>query len=113
LIVAFNFARDRGYCVGNAAEKTARAKVIETAVGILTVDETAQLLENAQGELVPYVAIVAFAGPRRAELERLDWQEVASATVPQTMWKEYQEKARTEADDPSSEVARFAAEEGR
>jgi integrase len=76
LIVAFNFARERGYCVGNPAEKTARAKVIETAIGVLTVDQTARLLENAPTELVPYVAIGAFAGLRRAELERLDWREV-------------------------------------
>jgi integrase len=76
LIVAFNFARERGYCVGNPAEKTARAKVIETAIGILTVDQNARLLENTPAELVPYVAIGAFAGLRRAELERLDWKEV-------------------------------------
>jgi integrase len=76
LIVAFNFAREHGYCVGNPAEKTARAKVIETVIGILTVDQTARLLENAPAELVPYVAIGAFAGLRRAELERLDWKEV-------------------------------------
>src|SRR5213596_3689247 len=36
LIVAFNFARDRGYTVGNPAEKTAKAKVIETTIGIMT-----------------------------------------------------------------------------
>jgi integrase len=72
LIVAFNFAKERGYCVGNVAEKSAKAKVIESAVGILTVDQTARLLESAASELVPYVAIGAFAGLRRAELERLD-----------------------------------------
>jgi integrase len=76
LIVAFNFARERGYCVGNAAEKSARAKVIESAVGILTIDQIARLLESSASELVPYVAIGAFAGLRRAELERLDWREV-------------------------------------
>src|SRR4029450_6724050 len=76
LIVAFNFAKENGYCVGNPAGRTAKAKVIETAVGILTVDQTARLLERAPAELVPYVAIGAFAGLRRAELERLDWKEV-------------------------------------
>jgi integrase len=76
LIVAFNFAKERGYCVANPVEKTARAKVIETVIGILTVDQTARLLENAALELLPYVAIGAFAGLRRAELERLDWREV-------------------------------------
>lgn len=76
LIVAFNFARERGYCVGNPAEKTARAKVVENAIGILTVEQTARLLESAPPELLPYIAIGAFAGLRRTELERLDWKEV-------------------------------------
>jgi integrase len=34
------------------------------------------MLENATPELVPYIAIGAFAGLRRAELERLDWHEI-------------------------------------
>jgi integrase len=76
LVVAFNFARDRNYCADNPAQRAAKAKVIETPIGILTVDETARLLENAVADLVPYVAIGAFAGLRRAELERLEWNEV-------------------------------------
>src|SRR5262249_25035769 len=39
-------------------------------------DETIRLLENARAEIVPYIAIGAFAGLRRAELEQLDWKEV-------------------------------------
>ena len=76
LIVAFNFARERGYCAGNPAEDSAKAKEIETPVGILTPAETARLLESCPAEMVPFVAIGAFAGLRRAELERLDWSEV-------------------------------------
>src|SRR5262249_36054647 len=76
LITAFNFAREHGYCVGNPAEKTAKAKQIESEIGILSVEEAARLLESAAPELVPYIAIGAFAGLRRAELERLDWREV-------------------------------------
>jgi len=76
LITAFSFAKERGYCVGNPAERTAKAKQVETPVGILTVNQTARLLENCPAGLVPYVAIAAFAGLRRAELERLDWHEV-------------------------------------
>jgi integrase len=76
LIVAFNFARDRNYCTENPARKTAKAKAIQTPIGILSVDETARLLENAPAGVVPYIAIGAFAGLRRAELERLDWSEV-------------------------------------
>jgi integrase len=76
LIVLFNFARDRGYCIDNPAAKTAKAKEIEGTVGILTVDQTEQLLKSAPKELVPYIAIGAFAGLRRAEIERLDWKEI-------------------------------------
>jgi integrase len=76
LIVAFNFAKDRGYCIDNPAKQSAEAKEIDSAVGILTVEETARLIENAAPKLVPYVALGAFAGLRRAELERLDWKEV-------------------------------------
>jgi integrase len=76
LIVAFNFARERGYCTENPAAKSARAKVIENQVGIITVEQTERLLKCARPKLVPFVAIGAFAGLRRAELERLDWSEV-------------------------------------
>jgi len=76
LVVAFNFARKEGYSAGNPADESAEAKVIESTIGILTVEETARLLESAAPELVPYIAIGAFAGLRRAELERLDWREI-------------------------------------
>jgi len=76
LVVAFNFARSRGYCVSNPATQSARAKEIESVIGILSPQETARLLESAPTDLVPYLAIGAFAGLRRAELERLDWHEV-------------------------------------
>ena len=76
LRTAFSFAVARNYCVGNPAAKTAKAKEIEGTIGILTVAETARLLEAADVELIPFIAIGAFAGLRRAELERLDWSEV-------------------------------------
>jgi integrase len=76
LHVAFNFARDRGYCIDNPVVKTAKAKIIESPAGILTVEEMSRLLKNAPDELIPCIAIGAFAGLRRAELERLDWKEI-------------------------------------
>jgi integrase len=76
LNVAFNFARNRGYCVDNPAAMTAKAKVVDAAAGILSVEETSRLLESASEKLVPYLAVEAFAGLRRAELERLDWKEI-------------------------------------
>ena len=76
LIVAFNFALKRGYCISNPAAESDKAKEIEGTVGILTVDRTKELLNAAPGKLKAYIAIGAFAGLRQAELMRLDWSEV-------------------------------------
>ncbi len=43
---------------------------------IASVDELSRLLKHATAELHPYLTIGAFAGLRRAELERLDWKEI-------------------------------------
>jgi integrase len=76
LIVAFNYAVQQGYTTQNSAEKTSKAKEKSGAPGILSVSETARLLENASPDVLPYIAVGAFAGLRRAEIERLDWSEV-------------------------------------
>jgi integrase len=76
LVMMFNHAVARGYATSNPAAKTAKAKVVDSPPGILTVQQTARLLESASPDLLPYVAIGAFAGLRRAELERLDWSDV-------------------------------------
>ena len=76
LRTAFSFAVKRNYCVGNPVTKTAKAKEIKRPVGILSVAETARLLEAATPDVLPYLAIGLFAGLRRAELERLDWSEI-------------------------------------
>jgi integrase len=76
VLTMFSFAVQRGYAIDNPAERTAKAKVVGEAPGILTVQETVHLLGAASPELLPYVAIGAFAGLRRAELERLDWSEI-------------------------------------
>src|SRR4029079_11226046 len=60
----------------NPAGKTSKAKEKSGAPGILTVNETARLLEAASLDVLPHAAIAAFAGLRRAELERLDWSDV-------------------------------------
>jgi integrase len=76
LVVAFNYAEQHGYTTHNPAENTSKAKEKSGAPGILTVGETARLLESVSPDVLPYVAIGAFAGLRRAELERLDWSDV-------------------------------------
>ena len=79
LVTAFNFAVENGYASTNPAEKTAKAKQVETGVGVLTVEQTVSLLENAKHDILPAIAIAAFAGLRRAEIERLDWSDVKFA----------------------------------
>jgi integrase len=76
IILAFNFAMDRGYAESNPAEKTAEAREPKSKPGILSVEQAAALLENAAPEIVPYIAIGLLAGLRRAEIERLDWSEI-------------------------------------
>jgi integrase len=76
LVSMFNFARGRRYCISNPAKETAKAKAIDKPVAILTVNELSQLLKHATVELLPYLTIGAFAGLRRAELERLDWKQI-------------------------------------
>jgi integrase len=76
LVGMFNYGVRCGYATSNPAEKAARAKAVDQTPGILTITQTAGLLEAASPELLPYIAIGAFAGLRRAELERLDWSEV-------------------------------------
>jgi integrase len=76
IVLAFNFAVQRGYATDNPAEKTAKAKEPKADIGILSVTQAARLLESATPGILPYIAIGLFAGLRRAEIERLDWSEV-------------------------------------
>jgi len=76
IVLAFNFAVKRGYATGNPAEKTDKAKEPSGDVGILNVSEAARLLECATPEVLPYIALGLFAGLRRAEIQRLDWNEI-------------------------------------
>jgi integrase len=76
IVLAFNYAVRHGYAPDNPAKKTDKAKERGSEIGILTVAESARLLENATPDILPFIGIGLFAGLRRAELERLDWSEV-------------------------------------
>jgi len=47
---------------------------------IFTVEEMAKILQAAEPEMVPYMAIGAFAGLRSAEIEKLDWSAIDFGT---------------------------------
>jgi integrase len=72
----FSFARRRGYVTENPVADVERAKERETEIEILSVSQMARLLESASSDMLPFWSIGAFAGLRRAEIERLTWNEV-------------------------------------
>jgi integrase len=78
LAVLFSFAKRRGYVSENPVANVERAKERETEIAILSVSELARLLECASSEMLPFWTIGAFAGLRRAEIERLTWNEIDS-----------------------------------
>ena len=76
--VLFEFARKQKYLPRDHAvmDEVEEAAEADFEIEIFTPDEVARLLKNASGDLVPVLAIGAFAGLRTSEIERLDWQDV-------------------------------------
>ena len=77
--VLFSYAEQRGIIDGNPILRTAKPKLIDNPPEIFTVDELHALVEAAQRtapDVLPMLAIGAFAGVRDAEIKRLDWHEV-------------------------------------
>jgi integrase len=72
----FAFGMTRRWCAENPVLHATRAKETDGDIQILSVAQTAQLLETASTETLPFWAIGAFAGLRVAEIERLDWAQV-------------------------------------
>jgi len=77
--VLFGYATRRRMLDSNPVLHTAKPKLIDKAPEIFSVDELRALLEAAARvapDVVPMLAIGAFAGLREAEIQRLDWKEV-------------------------------------
>ena len=77
--VMFSYAERRRVIDSNPILRTAQPKLIDKAPEIFSVDELAALLNAAAArapEIVPMLAIGAFAGVREAEIKRLNWSEV-------------------------------------
>lgn len=74
----FTFARARGFYAReeDALAGVEFAKGAGGAIGIFTPPEMRRLLAGARPEIVPFLAIGAFAGLRTAEITRLDWSKV-------------------------------------
>ena len=77
--VLFSFAKAQNYLPrekATAVELIQQVRVKLDDVTVFTPDEMTTLLHSASPELVPILAIGAFAGIRMAELNRLDWNAV-------------------------------------
>ena len=77
--VLFSYAERRRIIDSNPILRTARPKLVDLPPEIFSVDELASLLNagaTRAPQVVPMLAIGAFAGLREAEIKRLDWSEV-------------------------------------
>jgi integrase len=75
----FSYAESRGIIDRNLILRTAKPKLVDRPPEIFTVDELRSLLEAATRtahDVVPMLAVGAFAGLREAEIQRLDWSEI-------------------------------------
>jgi integrase len=75
----FTLAKQQGWIKENPCaevEKFNDHRIKAKLPGILTPEQAAALLENAEPEILPFFAIGLFAGLRVAELERLEWSEI-------------------------------------
>ena len=77
----FEFAKSRGYLPKDhdEIEHVDEAKERVGKIEIYSPEQINELLNRARPELVPFLAIGAFAGLRSAEIERLEWGQVKLA----------------------------------
>ncbi len=76
LVLAFNDAIKKNFTTENPAAKVIQSKEVESEVSILSPEDAEKLLQGADAEILPVVAIGLFTGLRDSELKRLDWTEV-------------------------------------
>jgi integrase len=72
----FAFAVKRGHISVNPVSHAVSPKVRRKRAVILTPEEASALLENAEDEILPSLAIMLFCGVRQGEMARLDWSAV-------------------------------------
>jgi hypothetical protein len=76
----FNFAIRKKYLPKDAMDEIEAVEKPElelTEIEIFSPAELQEILTAARPEIIPWLAVAAFAGVRTAELQRLDWNEVS------------------------------------
>ncbi len=76
LHLLFQFAVARSYAADNPVEAIDKVKVRGRDVAIFTPDEIRRLLNAAEPEFIPCIALGGFAGLRTAEIQRLEWRDI-------------------------------------
>jgi integrase len=72
----FEHAVKRGLVERNPMRLVTKIKRPDKPPGILTPDQLKNILQAAPSDLVPAIAIQAFAGVRTAEILRMEWSEI-------------------------------------
>jgi integrase len=76
LVIAFNFAKEHGYCASNPAEKTNAPAEPRKTVEVLSIEQAADLLAHADEKIIPAIALGLFAGLRPESERNLDWSQI-------------------------------------
>jgi integrase len=76
LATLFSYALKRGLIERNPVSAIGKVKLVDKAPEIFTPEQLQNLLGKAPTDLLPAIALGAFAGLRTAEILRLWWQDV-------------------------------------
>ncbi len=79
IVALFRYARARGHLPRNEVTEAELVPVVKakpSAIGIYTPDQLAVMLSATPPDLLPSVAIAAFAGVRSQEVLRLTWEDI-------------------------------------
>jgi integrase len=76
LAALFAYAEKRGYIDKNPVSVIDKIKLVDEAPEIFTPGQLQNLLQKAPADLLPTIALGAFAGLRTAEILRLEWQDI-------------------------------------
>jgi integrase len=113
----FSFAVKHGYLDHNPASVIERIKCVDEPPEIFTPDELRRLLDIAAPELLPCLAIGAFAGLRTAEILRLEWKNIDLArghlNVPATVAKTARRRLITMSPNLLAWLSPYSAFSGR
>jgi integrase len=72
----FSYGLKRGYLERNPVSSVDKIKLIDEAPRIFTPEQIQNLLDTAPADLLPCLALCAFAGIRTAEMLRMKWDAI-------------------------------------